>query len=371
MGYKFESLPGSSTYNKLKNARSIILATNTRITTGIVDGLFDAAKESNTLIIFELAKSESDLTGGYSGHTPKTFSEAILDAAERNNWPYFIIHGDHLTTKNPDRDVPEVKKLIDSQIECGYTSFALDASYLFDLSGTTEKEQLQRNIDVTTDLASFIKDKMAGRDFGLEVEVGEIGKKSEEGFVITSVEEATTYISELNKNDVYPNFLAIANGSTHGNIYDTSGNLVEQLSIDIPRTIEIAEALVKYDVKIAQHGITGTPIDLIEQHFPKGLIGKGNVGTYWMNIAWEILGVREPELFAKIKDWTISEGKKRGDTQPEAIIFGKNSKYAIKQFFKEIYSVSDLTKDHLRATTREEALKFFKAFNSMGLAKFL
>ncbi|MHA1144650.1 MAG: class II fructose-bisphosphate aldolase [Candidatus Helarchaeota archaeon] len=371
MGYKFESLPGSTIYKKLKDAKSIILAANTRITNGIVDGIFEAAKKFNTVVIFELAKSECNLSGGYTGQTPATYSKAIHEAAERNDWPYFIVHGDHLTIKNPEKDVPVVKDLIKAQINAGYTSFAIDASFLFNVNGLTEKEQLQQNIEVTTELAYFIKDNMSGKEFGLEVEVGEIGKRDDSGLVITTVEEATTYINELKKKDIHPNFLAIANGSTHGNIFDDSGKLVEQLSIDIPRTIEIARSLAENGVKIAQHGITGTPIELIAKHFPKGLIGKGNVGTYWQNIAWDVLKVFEPDLFDKIKEWTISRGYDEGDTRPEGIIFGKNSKYAIKQFFDEIYDVDARTREALKAIAYSEALKFFKAFNSIDTVKFI
>ena len=44
-------------------------------------------------------------------------------------------------------------------------------------------------------------------------------------------------------------------------MYDANGNVVEQLSIDIPRTKAIAQALRENNlhVGIAQHGITGTP----------------------------------------------------------------------------------------------------------------
>ncbi|MHC1590726.1 MAG: class II fructose-bisphosphate aldolase, partial [Candidatus Helarchaeales archaeon] len=230
---------------------------------------------------------------------------------------------------------------------------------------------LKQNIETTIDVANYIKDLMAGRDYGLEVEVGEIGKRDSSGLVITTVEEATTYIEELKKNDVHPNFLAIANGSTHGNLYDESGKIIEQLSIDIPRTIKIARAISKHGVKIAQHGITGTPIDLIAKHFPKGDIGKGNVGTYWMNIAWDVLKVYTPDLFDRIKEWTISTGRDKGDNRPEPIIFGKNSKYAIKQFFKEIYAVSEETREALRAIAYAEALKFFKAFDSINSVEYI
>ena len=66
--------------------------------------------------------------------------------------------------------------------------------------------------------------------------------------------------------------LAIANGSTHGHTYDANGNVVEQLSIDIPQTEAIAKALRDnhLQVGIAQHGITGTPRGPDQSPFPEG-----------------------------------------------------------------------------------------------------
>ena len=45
---------------------------------------------------------------------------------------------------------------------------------------------------------------MNGKEFGLEVEVGEIGRKDTEGLVLTRPEEAVGFIQALNENDVHP-----------------------------------------------------------------------------------------------------------------------------------------------------------------------
>ena len=208
MGYKYEALPAFSIYKKLTKANSIILATNTRINIGIVDGIFEAAKKMNTVVIFELAKSESDLKGGYTGLTPKDFAHNVKLAAEKADWPWFILHGDHLTTKNPEKDVPYIKKLLKQQIDAGYSSFAIDASFLFNEKGKSTVDELAKNVEVTTDLANFIKDNTdSSNPPGLEVEVGEIGKRDEaSGLVVTTVDEATTFIEQLNKNDVHPTY---------------------------------------------------------------------------------------------------------------------------------------------------------------------
>jgi len=368
----YESLPGGEVYRALKNAEAIILAANPRFNLGVLEGLLQAAKDMNTIIILELARSECDLNGGYTGLTPQTFANNVRSAAKKVDNPNFIIHGDHITVKKKSEEVlKETKKLIKSQIENGYTSFAIDASFLFNMEGKTTYEQLEDNIKVTTELANFIRDNAPKIDYGLEVEVGEIGKKDEKGFVYTTVDEAVTFIKALNENDVYPNFLAIANGSTHGNIYDEKGNPIEQITIDIPRTIEIAKAIEPYNVRIAQHGITGTPLELIKKHFPKGLIGKGNVGTYWQNIVWDVLKTNEIELFSSIQKWVLEKFKPANPNKSEVEIFGKNSKYAFKEFFNPLHSINVDTVEKIKKKTYEEAIKFIDAFNAKDLLNYL
>jgi len=369
----FEPIPGNKMFEALYSTEGIIMAANTRIVPGIARGIVRAAKSLRAAVIFELAKSESDLEGGYTGLTPQDFSNAVRSIAKDVGFAEWALHADHITVKKGTEDeLKEVKSLIEAQIAAGYTSFAIDASFLFDLDEPTVLGQLQRNIDVSTELANFIKGLMAEREFGLEVEVGEIGKKDKDGLVLTTVAEATTFIAELHKRDVYPNVLAIANGSTHGNIYDEHGNIIEQVSINIERTVEIAKAIEPFNVRIAQHGITGTPLKFISTKFPKGLILKGNVGTFWQNLAWEVFEIFEPELYDDIWNWTLSEYRdeaaKKGITKNDEI-FGKYSKFAIKEFKDRIYNgVSDETKEALEAKAYAEAMMFFKAFGAVGTA---
>ncbi|MHA2296684.1 MAG: class II fructose-bisphosphate aldolase [Candidatus Hodarchaeales archaeon] len=376
---EFSPMLGKEFFQKLHDKEAIILATNTRICIGIVDGIFKAAKDTSSPIIFELARSECDLVAhdrdqpekGYTGLTPADFATKIKEAAARVGYSKYLLHADHITIKkSTPEEIQSTKELITEQVKNGYTSFAIDASFLFNPGGKTEKEQLAKNVEITTEIARHIEKQIGHDKYGLEVEVGEIGKKDPEtGLVMTTKEEAVTFIEELNANGVYPQVLAIANGSVHGFSYDAAGNPLEQVGIDISRTIEIAQAVAKHGVRIAQHGITGTPMEIITTKFPKGMIGKGNVGTLWMTTAWDTLKVYEPELYQKIYDWTIKTYGKPG--KPEKETFMTKSKIAIKQFFDEIYSVSPETVRTLEAKAYAEALLFLRAFNSTGKADFL
>ncbi|TFG89388.1 MAG: class II fructose-bisphosphate aldolase [Candidatus Atribacteria bacterium] len=363
-------IPGSTIFRGISGQKTIIMAANTRIAT-VAKGIFRAAKETDSAVFMELARSECDLKGGYTGLTPKDFSEKMREAAKAARFDIWALHADHITIKTGNTDEIEgTKQLIDAQIAAGYTSFAIDASHLFNFEGKNVREELDTNIQATTDLALYIKNRMKGKDFGLEVEVGEIGRKDNHGLILTKPEEAVEFIKALNANGVYPQVLAIANGSTHGHVYDEKGNVIEQLSIDIPQTKAVAHALRENNlhVGIAQHGITGTPRDLINQHFPKGDIIKGNVGTFWQDVVFTTLKVYEPALYKDIQEWTLGKYRAANPGKKDSQIFDGNCKFAIKEFFKELYAVEEDTEQAIQAMAYAESLVFFKSFSSYGSA---
>ncbi|MFC1691614.1 class II fructose-bisphosphate aldolase [Nanoarchaeota archaeon] len=367
-------IPGSYIFNALHDKNCIIMACNTRITL-VTKGLMRAAKEMDSAILIELAISESNLEGGYTGLTPKDLAERSMAAAEEVGQDVWALHADHIgIKKGTPEDLENIKKIVAAQIEAGFTSFAIDASHLYNHDGKDDRECLDPNIQATIELGKFIdekyKEKHGNTDYSLEAEVGEVGKKDSSGMVITTPNEAKTFISALNEAGVNPHILATSNGSTHGNIFDKDGNPIEQISIDIPRTKEIAQALkdMGSQVRIAQHGITGTPRNLIKEKFPHGDIIKGNVGTFWQNVFYDVLKEKEPELYDEIYKWVMDTYKPKMPDKRDVEIFGKNSKHATKVFFDKIYGLSDETKKAIEDKAYEEAKIFMDAFNSKGTA---
>jgi len=366
----FGPIPGSTILGGISGKKTIIMAANIRIAT-VAEGIFKAAKDTDSAVFMELARSECDLNGGYTGFTPKLFAEKMNEAAKATEFDIWALHADHISIKTgTPQEIEGTKQLIDAQIAASYTSFAIDASHLFNFEGKNVREELEKNIIATTDLARHIKNRMNGKDFGLEVEVGEIGRKDGEGLILTKPQEAVEFIKALQENGVFPQVIAIANGSTHGHVYDAAGNVVEQLSIDIPQTQAVAKALRDnhLHVGIAQHGITGTPRDLINQHFPKGDIIKGNVGTFWQDVVFDIFKVYEPALYKEIQDWTLQKYRPLNPGKKDKQVFDGNCKMAIKEFFKQIYSVDEETNRAIRAMAYAESLVFFRAFSSYGSA---
>ncbi|MFH0860911.1 MAG: class II fructose-bisphosphate aldolase [Candidatus Altiarchaeota archaeon] len=354
---------GKELFKALEGKDCIVMAANMRISHS-ARGVMMAAKEKNAAVLFEIAKSEVE----YTGQTPQIFMDNILKTAKelKFNQPY-AVHGDHITVKDTS---PEAYKgaedLIKAELAAGFTSFAIDASHNFNEEAKTTREQLADNISITTKLAALIP-----KGAGLEVEVGEVGRTDPKTGkqLITTVDEAVTFIKAVQANGVRPDLLAINNGSIHGNMFDKEGNILEQVSIDTKRTEEIVDAIRPLGVKLAQHGITGTPLRLMHLLIEAG-ISKGNVGTNWQNIVVEHM---DPTIRKKMEDWTLQSdhAKKMKAKKPEISqkeLIAKNIKHSIKVFKAEIDGMDRKYVQKIHEATKKSALEFFDAFNAEGTA---
>mgnify|MGYP001070829719 CR=1 FL=1 len=279
-------LNGKDVVRVLRDDPVIIMAANARIK-HVIPGLMRAAEDLDATLCFELALTEGGLEGGYTGQDPATYWRTVVDYAEETGFtrPFFI-HRDHTTVKDTSTESIEyARRLLRVSLDEGYTSYSIDASF----------NPLPDNIRITADLARPIND--AG--LGLEVEVGEIASTGAEG-EITSVEEAVTYITELTDMGLNPDFLAINNGSKHGNYLPG-----EEVHIDLGRTMEIFNAVRPFGVVIAQHGITGTPPHMVGRFADHG-IRKGNVATQWQNLCHDLF---PQDLKEDIQAWLDETGQ--------------------------------------------------------------
>ncbi|MCR5335184.1 MAG: class II fructose-bisphosphate aldolase [Synergistes sp.] len=239
---------------------SICLAANARHPL-VIKAALRAAKKLNAAILIELAKSESTYCGTNFDNMP---DYALKYSEEIGHGAVFGLHVDHYAIKG-DADVLKAVGQLTKVTANGFTSVALDASHLQDYE----------NFAATRALAGWLPTEL-----GLEVEVGEIKGPGE----LSTVEEALYYIGGLNAWNVFPDYLAISNGSLHGT-YDPAVGQME--GIDLKRTKEIADAIAPFGVAIAQHGISGTPLDKVST-FRKYGIRKGNVATLFQNVYFGI-----------------------------------------------------------------------------------
>lgn len=343
---------GRDIFAVMKEHGAIALAANARH--GITaKGVLMAAKKLDAAVLIEIAKSESN----YCGSNFDTLSErAVRSSSEIGHGAVFALHVDHYGIKG-EADVLKAVDQLGSIVKNGWTSVAIDASHLPDWE----------NLLATRDVAMHVPPY-----FGLEVEVGEIKGAGE----LSTVEEALFFIGGLNSWGIFPDLLAISNGSLHGT-YDPSKGQAE--GIDLARTKEIADAVAPYGVSIAQHGISGTSISKCSE-FSRYGINKGNVATLFQNVVFGIKmdqdtgnAIIEGGSYVKEKDrgipselwdemvaWCDGQGYSRKDG---------NYKKANLPFSDKIDALPQKRKDIILEETQWWAERFIKAFNAEGTAE--
>ncbi len=330
--------------------QAIVMACNIRNPLSAL-GILTAAKKADSFVLLELAKSEATYTGVNFSNLP---SLAMSYSSQLGDHVVYSLHMDHFAIKSPD-DLMDALAAVPNAISMGWTSVAIDASHNHDWE----------NLMYTRDLAMHIPPYI-----GLETEVGEIKGAG----VLTTVEEAEYYIGGLNAWGIFPDFLAISNGSKHGT-YDISAG--EDEGIDLQRTRAIADAIAKYGVTIAQHGISGTPLNKVG-HFREYGINKGNVGTLWQNIVFGLEmdsesgnAVMDCGSYVKRSDKGIpTELWRRMVKAADAKGWPRNSgnyKKLNLPFHSEIMALPNEYRTRILDETEKWALRFFEAFGSVGL----
>jgi len=225
----------------------------------VIRGALAAAQRANAVLIIEIAKSE----GGADAYCAVNYWNMArqVDAVcnELGITVPVAIHADHYGIKN-EKDIAAAKVEIPTMFEAGMTSIAIDASHLPD----------DRNLLASIELNPYVP-KWAG----LETEVGEI--KGKEG--LSTREEALFLIQGLNANDIFPDWIALNNGTTHGIEESDAG-------IQVELTARIHEALAPYKVSGAQHGTSGNSSQRLRQIAAKTRTTKANVATALQMISW-------------------------------------------------------------------------------------
>jgi len=225
----------------------------------VIKGVLQAAQRANCPVIIEIAKSE----GGQKAYCAVNYwnMARIVDALcnELGITVPVAIHADHYGIKN-DKDLQAAKVEIPTMFEAGITSIAIDASHLPD------DQNLLANLAINPFIPKWA---------GLETEVGEI--KGNQG--LSTVAEAKFLIQGLNAHEIFPDWIALNNGTTHGLEASDAG-------IQVGLTAEIHQALAPYKVNGAQHGTSGNSSERLRQIADQTATTKANVATALQMISW-------------------------------------------------------------------------------------
>ncbi len=272
----------------------------------VIRGVLQAAQRANCPVIIEIAKSE----GGQKAYCAVNYwnMATIVDQLcnELGITVPVAIHADHYGIKN-DKDLAAAKVEIPTMFEAGITSIAIDASHLPD------DQNLLANLAINPFIPSWA---------GLETEVGEI--KGNQG--LSTVPEAKFLIQGLNAYGIFPDWIALNNGTTHGLEASDAG-------IQVGLTADIHQALAPYKVNGAQHGTSGNSSERLRQIAGQTATTKANVATALQMISWGLEvndygnaqldadgnfikvageGMTE-ELWAEMVKYASDKGWKKGD----------------------------------------------------------
>jgi fructose-bisphosphate aldolase class II len=283
--------------------KAIVMAANGR-NYFVVRGALKAAQKANSVLIIEIAKSE----GGQKAYCAVNYwnMARIVDALcnELGITVPVAIHADHYGIKS-DKDVAAAKVEIPTMFEAGMTSIAIDASHLPD----------DKNLFANLELNPFIP-----RWAGLETEVGEI--KGKEG--LSTVAEALFLIRGLNARNIFPDWIALNNGTTHGIEASDAG-------IQVGLTAEIHNAIKPYKVNGAQHGTSGNSSERLRKIANETATTKANVATALQMISW---GVEVNDYGNAILDENGSFKKVKGEGVSEDL-WGEMVAYAESKGWKK------------------------------------
>ncbi|MFH1835910.1 MAG: class II fructose-bisphosphate aldolase [Methanobacteriota archaeon] len=330
----YKPVQGSLLYDALKGSGKSILAANIRFPASI-RGIMEAAKELDTAVIFEIAPSELS----YTRQTPKELVASIIEEAERLDFRNpFAVHADHVKVKSPDQaELGRVQGFLGELVEAGFTSFALDASPLDDLV---------LNASITAALA-----KILPQGVGLEVELSAIGAAEN-----TRVSEAVDYVAKLHESVVFPHFLAVQNGTAHGNLYDDSGLKIPK-NVDLPLTSQIIDAL-EGRVVLAQHGAVGLSNPDLSALNSLG-VGKFNMAVNWADIVYDSL----PDDVAS----TLDLPRNPPTSREEALSLEARKKEIAGRINTQV-ELGEPILNAITESTHEEASRVFNSINSVQTA---
>jgi fructose-bisphosphate aldolase class II len=227
----------------------------------VIQGALRAAQRANAAVIIEIAKSEGGANAycavnlwNMAGYVDDIMNELGLTIP-------VAIHADHYGIKG-DKDIEAAKREIPSMFDAGITSIAIDASHL------TDDQNLLANIELYPYFPKWA---------GYETEVGEI--KGKEG--LSTVEEALFLIRGLNAHEIFPDWIALNNGTTHGIEESDQG-------IQVALTKEIHQALARYKISGAQHGTSGNNSERLRHIVSETATTKANVATALQMISWGV-----------------------------------------------------------------------------------
>ncbi len=342
------------------------------LTYDLARALIRTGKRNNSLsFIFEIAKSEI----GYTNQNPAEYTSVILAAAIKESYegPVFI-QADHVQVKSKDfnndrnKEISDLKSLIDKEIKAGFYNIDIDSSTLVDLDKKDISEQQRLNFEVAAELTSFIREKEPeGVTVSVGGEIGEVGGKN------STPEELRAFmdgylrtLKEYNPNLKGISKISIQTGTSHGGVVLPDGS-VAKVKVDFETLKELSEiAREEYGLCGAvQHGASTLPDEAFGK-FSETQTAEIHLATGFQNITYDSKHFPK-DLREKMYNYIKTQLKnERKEDQTEDQFIYKTRKKAFGPFKKELMNLPEDIRNAISSNVEDKFDFLFKKLNSIN-----
>ena len=336
------------------------------LTYDLARAIFRVAQKNNSgAFVFEIARSEI----GYTDQAPIEYASMVLAAAIKEGYtgPVFI-QGDHFQVKvdkfkeNPNKEIENLKTLINDAISSGFYNIDIDSSTLVDISKSNLKEQQRLNYEVCSKLTKFIR-SIEPEEVTISIggEIGEIGTQN------STPDDLHAFMAglkeKLDKNLIGISKISVQTGTTHGGLVLPDGSIAK-INLDFD-TLKTLSEIARNDYGMAgavQHGASTLPPEAFHK-FVECETAEVHLATQFQNMIYE--SEHFPvNLKKRIYEWikvNLSNERKEGQTEEQFIY--KTRKKALGPFKKEIMGLSQQKRDLIAAEIETKFDFLFKQFN--------
>ncbi|MBI4379563.1 MAG: class II fructose-bisphosphate aldolase [Nitrospinae bacterium] len=334
----------------------------------VARALIRSAKKNNAgAFIFEIARSEI----GYTGQAPKEYAVVMMAAALKEGYtgPIFI-QGDHYQVNakkfaaDRDKELSQLKKLIQDSITAGFYNIDIDSSTLVDLSKQDLKEQQRLNFEIAADMTVYIRElQPEGITISIGGEIGEVGGKN------STAEELSAFMDNYRKILKDRGYIkgiskiSVQTGTTHGGVPLPDGTIAKvKLDFD---TLEKLSKIAREEYGLSgavQHGASTLPDEAFDR-FPKTGAAEIHLATGFQNMIYESRylpdDLRE-EVYRFLRE-SFGAEKKAGETEEQFIY--KTRKKGFGPFKEKLWTLPSSVRDAIGKELEDKFTFLFKKLN--------
>ena len=337
------------------------------ITYDVARAVFKAALINRVgAFIFEIARSEI----GYTEQRPDEYATCVLAAALKEGFqgPVFL-QGDHFQVRRrryqsePDKELEELKGLIEEAVAAGFYNIDIDASTLVDLDKPSLEEQQEANCLITADMTSLIRNiEPEGITISIGGEIGEVGKQNSTVADLRAFMNG--YRKKLTPGTTGISKISIQTGTRHGGVVLPDGSVAE-VEVDFNVLEELSRvAREEYGLGGAvQHGASTLPDEAFDM-FPKTGTVEVHLATGFQNIIYESSHFPADLLTEINKSLLVKYVSEKSDKDTNDQFIYKTRKKAFGDFKRQIWDISGEGLTGIRDELEE---RFSQLFQKLGV----